>query len=694
MARRLSGSTVSRFTLVVAVAVGACRATGTSPLVRASEDPDGGPNIILDGGGPEVPPPVADPHTLLAVDPPHGPFSGGTVALLRGNGFTSDVRVWFGETELPSEDVLALSPQRIQVTVPAGEAGAVDVTAQNGSDGSTRVTFKHGFTYDAFYADPPSGPTSVGTLIRLHGQGTHWDEQTRVTVDREPCELVEVVGPEELVCRAPSGTAGSRPIRVTTADGAVVDVLDAFTYGNTDNGFRGGFSGDPLEEELRVLVFDDLAGVALPDTTVIVGVDDPIVARTDENGVAIVRGDFRAPPTVTIARHCFQPTTFVDVPVDTLTAYLLPVLASTCIPPEGDIPGGGGNPGQGASVTGELVWRGLGEFRRDGWTNVPPPASENEQHVAYVFPLSPRATEPFDLPSAVTAVTPLADGDFGFRFHISTRPGNYTLYALAGVENRARTPAVFTAYSMGLIRGVSAAPGKTAENVFIGVDLPLDQALEMQIEGPEPTRRGPDRLEVSVAIRVGTEGYVLLPGTRASTLLGQATELSLVGLPPLERSLLGARYVAAARAVTGESGAAPRSVLGLVGATTTADPLLVGPFIEVPRLTTPATNARWDGRELSWTAAAGGLEPNLTILDVSTAAGLYDWRIIAPGENDSVRLPDLGAVDPDLAWPRGAQTVAIVRARVNDFEYGALRYRDLTERAWTAHATDAFFSSY
>ena len=63
---------------------------------------------------------------------------------------------------------------------------------------------------------------------------------------------------------------------------------------------------------------------------------------------------------------------------------------------------------------------------------------------------------------------------------------------------------------------------------------------------------------------------------------------------------------------------------------------------------------------------------------------------------EAARLRDslVHPIDPDLAWPRGAQTVAIVLARINDFDYGALRYRDLTERAWTAHATDAFFSSY
>lgn len=651
--------------------------------------------MVIDGGTVDpVDPPNAAPHALLAVEPPHGPFSGGTVALLRGNGFSSAARVWFGEVEVASRDVIALSPQRIQVTVPAGEAGAVDVVVQNGDDTSTRVRFEDGFTYDAFYAEPSGGPVSGGTLITLHGSGTLWDEDTTITVDRQPCELVEFVGPEQLVCRAPAGSAGSRPIRVTTADGVSVDVLDAFNYGNSDDGTRGGLSGDTLDGELQVLVFDNISGSVIPGAAVIVGTDAPAVAQTDRSGVAVVQGELGPRQTVTVAKRCFQPVTFVDVPVDRLAVYLDPVLASTCFSPEGDIPRGGGNSGQGAGVQGELVWPERAEFRREGWTNVPAPRSPDEVHVAYVFPLAAQPTQAFSLPSAVSAITPDSTGDFGFGFNLSMRPGNFTLYALAGIENRSRYPYRFTAYSMGLIRGVSAPAGRTAENVFIRVDVPLDQELSLEVGALERTRRGPDRLEVSVAIRVGAEGYVVLPGARAETLLGGTSDLSIVGLPALARSLTGTHYVAAARAVTGSAGGTPRSVLGLVGTTTTADALTIGPFVEVPQLTNPATNARWDGREIRWAAAPGGLTPNLLIVDVTTGGGLYNWRIVGPGTARSVMLPDLEAIDPELAWPRGSQTFGVVLAHVTDFDYGSLRYRDLTERAWTAHAVDAFFAAY
>jgi hypothetical protein len=674
-----------------------CRARGSAPFVRPTDDDAGtGIDVVVDAGtsGPDSGP-SASPHALLAVQPPHGPFSGGTLVMLRGNGFGSDARVWFGDTELAHSEVVPVDPHRVQVTAPPGNAGLADVTVQNGDDVSTRVTLPGGFAYDAFYAEPDTGPTSGGTLVTLHGQGTQWDADTEITIDRNPCEIVEVKGPEQLVCKAPSGTPGAKPMRVTTSDGIGVDSLEAFNYENSDNGFRGGLSGAALNGSLKVLVFDGIQGEAVPGAQVIVGDDEPLLAKTDASGVTVLTDPSLGPKsTVTIARKCFQPITFVDVPVDTVTAYLDPVLSPACGSPEGDLESGGGNPGQGAGVTGELVWPETQEFKRDNWSNVPEPASPDEVKVAYVFQLSGRPTDTFRLPSAIAAVTPTSDGTMGYRFSLSTSPGNTTLYALAGIENRSRSPYLFTAYAMGLIRGVPVPAGKTTDDVFIRVDVTLDHALSMNIEGPKPTAKGPDLLEANVAIRVGSDGYALLPSGRQSALLNGDQSLSFVGIPPLVNSLSETSYVAVVRAVTGTAGGFPRSVLGAVGTTSTALPLTVGPFIEVPTLSAPARNAKWNGRDLAWGSAAGGLPPDLAILDVETAAGLYDWRIVVPGARRSVRLPDLEGINAELAWPRGEQTIQVVRAQVLDFDYNNLRYRNLLERGWTAYAVDAFFTSH
>src|SRR6266542_1353088 len=78
-----------------------------------------------------------DPHALVAVDPSHGSFSGGQTRMLRGNGFTSQLRVWFGSSEVAKQDIIPIDPARAQVVVPPGAAGPVDVKVQIGTDSST-----------------------------------------------------------------------------------------------------------------------------------------------------------------------------------------------------------------------------------------------------------------------------------------------------------------------------------------------------------------------------------------------------------------------------------------------------------------------------------------------------------------------------------------------------------------------------
>src|SRR5262249_28328588 len=41
-----------------------------------------------------------DPHALVGVDPSRGPWSGGQARIVRGNGFGTGLRVWFGANEV------------------------------------------------------------------------------------------------------------------------------------------------------------------------------------------------------------------------------------------------------------------------------------------------------------------------------------------------------------------------------------------------------------------------------------------------------------------------------------------------------------------------------------------------------------------------------------------------------------------
>lgn len=683
--------------LLSGVFFASCLARRDKPFVRQTDDDAGEPDaIMLDGSVPDVSPDALDiaPHTVLGIDPPHGPFAGGTLVMIRGNGFDSDARVWFGDVEAPKSSVTPVDPQRIQVVTPPGAAGAVDITVQNGKAASTRASLTGGYTYDRFYATPSSGPTSGGTVITLKGDHTDWDESVEVEIDRQPCEGVDLLSPSELTCTTPPSAAGSKVLSVIT-DGEREDVLDGFLYGNSDNGFRGGLSGQPLDGQLTVLAFDDYEGNAIPGVTVLVGADAATgqIARTDRNGVATFSGELGPTTTITLAMKCFQPVTFFDVPVDHLTAYLLPVLSPDC-GELGELPPGGGTPGLGSSISGEVVWEPDGELKRRGWTNVPAPASDQEKEVAYVFRLNDRPDEALRMPSAAGAITPDATGTLGYQFYQTTSPGNFTLYALAGLEDRSRSPAKFTAYAMGLLRGVAVKPGKTSEEVFIEVDVPLDHALTITLDPPAPGPRGPDRVRASVAVQIQDQGYALLPNGITEHSLPGAKDFSFVGVPPLVGTLAGAKYVLGARAVTGAGGATPLSVIGSFSATSTSEPLNLGGFVPLPVLVAPVANTKWDMSSLKLEQSPAGQRVDLTVIHIVGGQGLYDWTIVAPGPRDELKLPNLAQLAPGSQLPVGSIEIETTLAHIEGFNYGSLRYRELSPRGWNAYATDSNFSQY
>jgi len=675
---------------------GACLPTGTRRLAPLDHGDAGTPPaVVVDGGTVPGDAPILRPHALLGVDPPHGPFAGGTLTKVRGNGFGSDARVWFGDNEVPADAVIMLDTQRLQVTTPPGIVGPSDVVVQNGDDESTRATLEGGFTYDDFYLEPTTGPTAGGSIVTIHAQAALFDEDTQVSVDLAPCEDVDVKSETELTCRTPPGTPGAKLVRVTTGDEEPVDVLDAFTYVVSNDGYQGGLSGDKLDGQLEVLVLDNVEGLAIPGATVLAGknADDVLKAKTDSFGSALITsGKLGSKATITIAKRCFQPQTFVDVPVEKLTVYLDPELSPAC-GDTGELPAGGGTPGKSASVSGQLVWPFEGDVRSSGFQNVPAPISENVKVVAYVFRLARKPTDRFSLPSATAAVTPDSVGDVGFSFYLPTSPGNFTLYALAGLEDRSTSPAVFTPYAMGLTRGVAVGPSDTQSDVFIQVDLPLDHTLRVTAKGPTPTSRGPDRLTAKLAIEVGSEGYLLLPNGQKSSLLPADKSFDFVGIPALTGSLTGTRYVATALAATGEAEGTPRSAVGLFATTTDTTPIGVDEFVEVPQLKSPASSAVWDRTTLELAQAPGGPAPDLTVIDIASGNDLITWRVVAPGHPEHIELPDLSAIDAELGLIPGVLAINVRLVRIEDFSYDNLATAKLSA-GYSAYAEDVFFASY
>ncbi|HKQ71916.1 MAG TPA: IPT/TIG domain-containing protein, partial [Polyangiaceae bacterium] len=404
--------------LAHALWLAACFSEGPAVSARRASAGDGGTNIKTGKEAPLIDATLelaTDPHALIGVEPSRGSFRGRQTRMVRGNGFATGLRVWFGATEIPSDDILPVDPNRAQIVVPPGEPGRVDVRAQIGNDASTARVLQGGYLYETFYADPRSGPTSGGTVIHLLGKGTAWSADTTVTVDDRACEPVVLVSPSELTCTVPPNTAGAKSVSVTEA-GETATVRDGYTYADSDNGFKGGLSGPRLAGHLKVLVYDDYSGVAVPGAFVLAGddVSTGLVKKTASSGVVVFDDPALGPTrSVTVAAKCHDPITFVDVPVDTLTVFLTPVLSPAC-KPQGDPPAVGGRGVAASTVRGEIVWPPDGEFKATGWSNVPKPVREGERLVAYVFELSGDPRAAFALPDPTDGIRPSDMGTVGF----------------------------------------------------------------------------------------------------------------------------------------------------------------------------------------------------------------------------------------------------------------------------------------
>jgi len=641
-----------------------------------------------DGGKLDVD--LGDPFAILGTQPSHGPFTGGTRTLLSGRGFSSSLRVWVAGNEVPSSDVFASDPTRAAITTPPGPPGLVDVKIRDDSTAEER-TLPQGFLYDAIALTPTTGATTGGTRLAIEGSGTSWATGTMVTIDGKDCGNIQVVDATHLLCTTPADTAGAKDVVVTDANQSAVQAREAFTYDDSPDGYRGGLTGGALSGHLQVFILDAWTGVPIPGATAIAGSDagTALVAHTDANGAASFSdASLNGKVTVTAAEKCHQPLTFVDVPVDTVTAYLSPVLSVACA--SGDPQTISGTPKDVGEVSGQLVFPSGIEFHTRGdWTGVPQPVGKNERRAAYVFVATSDPLQSYYQPDSTTATTEDSPGDIGYGYSLTAYPGNVTLYALAGIENTTTNPAKFMPYVIGVERGVPVVPNTSTVDVDIHMDLLLDHEVQVTPKPPSSNGRGPDRLQTQVAVTLGSGQYGVLPNGEQLTPLPTSGTLSFVGLPAMAGALTGESYSLSATAATGPYMQAPASVLSHVLTNDGNDPVALTGFLPIPVLGTPGLG-QWNGTSVSFTE---GAPFDLALAYVTTAGGLVTWSIVSPGEA-SFSVPDLGAIDPTLAIAHGTISTQVFVARIDGFSYASLRSGQLATSAWNAYAFDTLSGAY
>jgi hypothetical protein len=684
-------STLGVSALAGIVAVAACIPGGGPALDPVFDDAGTPPPSSLgDDGSTREELNLGPPFAVTGLQPSHGPWTGGTRTNIAGRGFSSNIAVWIGSTQLTASDVFASDPTKVSVVTPPGTPGPVAVRVRN-LDTAAEATLPAGFIFDAFSVTPGTGSTTGGTRVAMKGSGTQWTAASTVTIGGRPCTAVTFTDATDLGCTTPANGPGSQSVMVTNADGSTEEADDAFVYSDSPDGYRGGLYGGALSGTLTVLGFDAWTGVPLQGGQAIAGssLGTAVVGTLGVAGAVQLTGpSLNGKVTVTVAAKCHQPMTYVDVPVDTVTVYLTPELDPACA---GD-PGSTGNyiPQDVGTITGELVWSGGIEFQRAPWNNIPLPAA-NERQVAYVFTAAGSPLANFSLPSPSSGTTPMSSGQLGYGYTLVGLPGNTILYALAGLEEDTAAGQVvrFEPFAMGIVRGVPVQPNVTTAGVDIPMTTLLDRALTTTPQPPPSTPRGPTLLSTTVAIDLGSGSYAALPQGTSTTFLPVSGNVPFVGVPALDGTLQGASYDVSATAGNSGSGAPVSAVTG-VETTDANDPLVLGGFFDIPVLLQPS-GATWSGTHVQ-IQASGPID--LAVVTISSGNGLVEWQIVAPGSDLSFDLPDLSQVPGVGHLLHGALVTNFAIARISGFQYGLVRSGQLGSSAWSAYAADVAPGSY
>lgn len=171
-----------------------------------------------------------DVLTVLGVTPASGPAAGGTVAVVKGQGFAAGASVKFGPNEATGVSVHA--DGLISVTVPAGFPGPVDVTVQN-PDGA-KATAGGAYEYQAASAlqieqvTPSAGPTAGGGVSVIKGTG--FAPGATVTFGATPATSVSVESSSLITCVAPAGAAGFVDVVVQNKSGDKATLVAGYKY--------------------------------------------------------------------------------------------------------------------------------------------------------------------------------------------------------------------------------------------------------------------------------------------------------------------------------------------------------------------------------------------------------------------------------------------------------------------------------
>ena len=395
----------------------------------------------------------------------------------------------------------------------------------------------------------------------------------------------------------------------------------------------------------------------------------------DANGAAQLTGpSLNGTVTVTVAAHCHQPMTYVDVPVDTVTVYLNPTLDPACAQ---------GDPrrrattsrSDGGEIDGELVWSGGIEFQRRPGATSPRRPRQPSARPRTSSRATGNPTAEFYLPTAVDgARRRQSDGQLGYQYALGRVPRATTTRLRAGRPrgrlDAARRPSSRSRWASR--RGVPVQPGTKTT----GVDIPMTTLLNRTLTTvPQPPPPAPRRARIgcssSVAIALGA-GWLrrLARRARAPACCPSSGDLSFVGVPALDDTLAGSTYELSGAAVTGTQRTDPVSVVAGIQTTDANDPVTIGGFFADPHARQAAALGRGAARTCSCRPAGPSISPSSPS---RPAAGWSTGRSSRPAPTCRSTCPTSRRCPGVDSLVHGAISTTFDIARITGFDYGTLR---------------------
>lgn len=642
---------------------------------------------------------------ILRVVPDHGPFIGGNIAILRGAGFTADAQVTFGTHMVQPADHTLIDSRRLQVVVPAGAVGAVDVTIQVGS---ASFTLPHGYTYDALSVDPNRGSVAGGTFVNIVGSGTAFAAGDTVLFGRAPCTAVAVVSAERITCHTPPMSAGTVDVTVVShADGSENTAVQAYDYYDTADPVSGGLGGGRANGTINVTVINGGSGAPVAGAFAIVGEDlhTPYQGFTDSMGqISFSGSDLVGQHAVHISKHCFERTSFIAFDAQDVTAFLVPWQDPMCgmgMPP----PGGRGR--NAAFISGDLVFPGPNEYGPNPWDIIPHPRA-GWVRVAYAYTtqvniVQNRGLGNDDNPNpdpSLGGATPRVlemmppDGHLGYPYRILARPAGLAVYALGGLENT--MTGQFIPYVMGVARNVLVGPGEELTGVNVRMDIPLDHSLVADLGArPAQVHMQPDRFYLRAVMDLGGEGVIVrnVNMTDFDTIQRRdaSREFRFVAEPALEGTLGDGRFQIIA-AYTSAYNQPPYTVVLPRGITAVDEHVQLPNFLGVPNATSPADGEHLPAdRILRW-EETGGAPADFHLILMIGGDGNPAWRMFVRGDQHEAAIPDLSSIPMIEDISSGRLVWVVYSITIPGFDFDTMTYNYLNEGYWSAYSYNYFTS--